>query len=129
MMIIFRSKIERCFMHVECYADYLTTHKAAAAPPTGSCKLGIGAHFSQLLSPAESAAYRITPVTLCSNRSASFLHLNKITKALEDADKTVELRPTWEKVGEVARRFQTFYLMRILTSGAVHLSVRCSVLT
>lgn len=124
--MIFGSKIEWFLMHAECYAE---PHKAAAAPPTGSCKLGIGAHLSQIVSPAESAAYIITPATFCSNRSASFLHLNKITKALEDADKTVELRPTWEKVGEVARRFRTFYLMRILTSGAVHLLVRCSVLT
>ncbi|GAQ89461.1 hypothetical protein KFL_005260010, partial [Klebsormidium nitens] len=35
--------------------------------------------------------------TLFSNRSASFLQLNKVTKALEDAEKTIQLRPTWEK--------------------------------
>eukprot|EP00249_Psilotum_nudum_P017854 c26523_g1_i1 orf=190-1134(+) len=35
--------------------------------------------------------------TLYSNRSAAFLSLSKVTKALADAETTVKLRPTWEK--------------------------------
>jgi len=34
---------------------------------------------------------------LYSNRSASFLQLLKVTKALADADMSIKLRPTWEK--------------------------------
>ncbi len=32
-----------------------------------------------------------------SNRSAALLKLNKVTKALEDAEKCIELRPDWDK--------------------------------
>eukprot|EP00250_Pteridium_aquilinum_P006566 c16455_g1_i2 orf=228-1178(+) len=35
--------------------------------------------------------------TLYSNRSAAFLSLLKVTKALADADMTIQLKPTWEK--------------------------------
>ncbi|XP_002993680.2 RNA polymerase II-associated protein 3 [Selaginella moellendorffii] len=35
--------------------------------------------------------------TLYSNRSAAFLNLLKVTKALADAETTVKLNPTWEK--------------------------------
>lgn len=35
--------------------------------------------------------------TLYSNRSAAFLNLLKVTKALSDAETTIKLRPTWEK--------------------------------
>lgn len=35
--------------------------------------------------------------TLYSNRSAAFLSLLKVTKALADAEMTVKLKPTWEK--------------------------------
>lgn len=35
--------------------------------------------------------------TLYSNRSAAFLNLLKVTKALSDAEMTIKLRPTWEK--------------------------------
>lgn len=35
--------------------------------------------------------------SLYSNRSVSFLHLSKVTKALADAEKTIELNPSWEK--------------------------------
>ncbi|KAL2633315.1 hypothetical protein R1flu_004794 [Riccia fluitans] len=35
--------------------------------------------------------------TLYSNRSAAFLNLSKVTKALADAEMTVKLNPTWEK--------------------------------
>eukprot|EP00245_Coleochaete_scutata_P006768 TRINITY_DN21549_c0_g1_i1.p1 TRINITY_DN21549_c0_g1~~TRINITY_DN21549_c0_g1_i1.p1 ORF type:complete len:324 (+),score=72.67 TRINITY_DN21549_c0_g1_i1:59-1030(+) len=34
---------------------------------------------------------------LYSNRSAAFLELSKVTKALADADMTIKLKPTWEK--------------------------------
>jgi hypothetical protein len=37
-------------------------------------------------------------VFLCSNRSAAFLNLVKLTKSLADAEMTIKLRPTWEKV-------------------------------
>ncbi|PNH04208.1 Protein STIP1 [Tetrabaena socialis] len=33
----------------------------------------------------------------CSNRSAALLKLNKVSKALEDAEKCISLRPDWEK--------------------------------
>jgi hypothetical protein len=36
-------------------------------------------------------------VFLCSNRSAAFLNLVKLTKSLTDAEMTIKLRPTWEK--------------------------------
>ncbi|KAI5083940.1 hypothetical protein GOP47_0000109 [Adiantum capillus-veneris] len=35
--------------------------------------------------------------TLYSNRSAAFLSLLKVTKALADAEMTIQLKPTWEK--------------------------------
>ncbi|KAL6548366.1 hypothetical protein OROGR_008787 [Orobanche gracilis] len=35
--------------------------------------------------------------TLYSNRAAAFLHLVKLNKALSDADKTISLKPDWEK--------------------------------
>lgn len=35
--------------------------------------------------------------TLYSNRSAAFLSLLKVSKALADADMTIQLKPTWEK--------------------------------
>ncbi|KAL3649004.1 hypothetical protein CASFOL_005407 [Castilleja foliolosa] len=35
--------------------------------------------------------------TLYSNRAAAFLHLVKLNKALIDADKTISLKPDWEK--------------------------------
>lgn len=34
----------------------------------------------------------------CSNRSAAFLNLVKLTKALADAEMTIKLKPDWEKV-------------------------------
>ena len=34
---------------------------------------------------------------LYSNRSAAFLHLLKVQKALADAEEAIKLRPTWEK--------------------------------
>jgi predicted TPR repeat methyltransferase len=34
---------------------------------------------------------------LCSNRCASLLKVSKLSKALGDADKCIELRPSWEK--------------------------------
>ena len=34
-----------------------------------------------------------------SNRSAAFLQLSKVQKALADAETVVSLKPTWEKVG------------------------------
>ncbi|GJP33784.1 hypothetical protein CLOM_g8867 [Closterium sp. NIES-68] len=34
---------------------------------------------------------------LYSNRSAAFLHLSKLTKALADAETTIKLNPSWEK--------------------------------
>lgn len=33
----------------------------------------------------------------CSNRSAALLKLNKVTKAMEDAEKCIALNPDWEK--------------------------------
>ncbi|KAL8481683.1 hypothetical protein ACS0TY_027991 [Phlomoides rotata] len=35
--------------------------------------------------------------TLYSNRAAAFLHLVKLNKSLADADKTISLKPDWEK--------------------------------
>ena len=34
---------------------------------------------------------------LCSNRCAALLKVSKLTKALADAEKCLELRPKWEK--------------------------------
>lgn len=33
-----------------------------------------------------------------SNRAAALLQLDKLTKALEDAEMTIKLKPEWEKV-------------------------------
>lgn len=33
-----------------------------------------------------------------SNRSAAVLQLNKVSKALADADECIKLRPEWDKV-------------------------------
>lgn len=35
---------------------------------------------------------------LASNRAAAFLQLVKLNKALADAEKTIALKPQWEKV-------------------------------
>lgn len=37
--------------------------------------------------------------TLCvSNRAAALLQLDKLNKALDDAEMTIKLKPQWEKV-------------------------------
>lgn len=37
--------------------------------------------------------------TLCSsNRAAALLQLDKLNKALDDAEMTIKLKPEWEKV-------------------------------
>ena len=36
--------------------------------------------------------------TLCSNRSAAYIRLGRYAEALEDAKKTLELKPDWPKV-------------------------------
>ena len=34
---------------------------------------------------------------VCSNRSAALLRLKKVSKAMEDAEKVIALKPDWEK--------------------------------
>ena len=45
------------------------------------------------------------PLFFCSNRSAAFLNLSKVTKALADAEMTIKLKPTWEKVSLLFENF------------------------
>ncbi len=54
-----------------------------------ACPLGLRCVPAQACAPAHNCA--------CSNRSAALLKLKKVSKALEDADKCIELRPEWEK--------------------------------
>ncbi|KAG0611341.1 hypothetical protein M758_7G133900 [Ceratodon purpureus] len=62
------------------------------------------AHFKQQNYLKAAALYtqaiKLDPdnAALYSNRSAAFLNLVKLTKALADAEMTIKLKPTWEKV-------------------------------
>ena len=52
----------------------------------------------------------IYPSSVCSNRSVAFLNLARLTKTLADAEMTIKLKPTWEKVLLPSRR-KTFYFV------------------
>lgn len=55
-----------------------------------------GEHQRQLTSAAN-VGLRCSILCPCSNRSAALLKLKKVTKALEDADACIKLKPDWEK--------------------------------
>ena len=46
--------------------------------------------------------------TLYSNRSAAFIRLGRYAEALEDAKKTLELKPDWPKVISATHYFKYF---------------------
>ena len=47
--------------------------------------------------PDSSVTPRPPPTCTCSNRSAALLQLNKVTKAMADAEECIRLKPDWEK--------------------------------
>jgi len=46
---------------------------------------------------ADAVALTAAQTTACSNRSAALLRLNKLAKALADAEECVKLDPSWDK--------------------------------
>ena len=56
---------------------------------------------------------------LYSNRSAAFIKLSQFNKALQDANKAQEIKPTWPKVSVMV----SFYLKRIELIGEAKIFV------
>ena len=50
--------------------------------------------------------YSLCHTLSASNRAAALLQLDKLNKALDDAEMTIKLKPEWEKVN-----FQQFFLI------------------
>ncbi|KAJ4783060.1 Tetratricopeptide repeat protein 1-like protein [Rhynchospora pubera] len=70
---------------------------AEALKDEGNSQFKAGNYLKAAALYTQAIKLQPTNATLYSNRSAAFLHLVKLTKALADADTTISLHPDWEK--------------------------------